>query len=79
VWTKNTAATLSEIQNGRETVPKPLLGLRGHEKALRRALWKSEGPKNRFGSTSGNPNNRENASAAALEIRATEKPFRKPF
>ena len=36
--TENTAATPSETQKGRETVPKPTLGIRGHEKALRRAL-----------------------------------------
>jgi hypothetical protein len=40
--TENSAATLSETQNGRETVPKPILGLRGQEKVLRQALWKSE-------------------------------------
>lgn len=36
--TENTAATPSEIQNDRDIIPKPLLGLRGHEKTIRRAL-----------------------------------------
>lgn len=76
---ENTPATPSEIQNGRETVPKPILGIRGHEKLLRRALWKSEVTKNRFGSTSGNPSDRENDSAAALGTRAAGKAFRQLF
>jgi hypothetical protein len=30
--TENTAATPSEIQNGRDIIPKPILEIRGHEK-----------------------------------------------
>jgi|UniRef100_UPI003783B459 hypothetical protein len=68
--TENTAATPSEIQNDRDIIPKPLLGIRGHEKALRWSLWKSEGPEKPFGSDSGNPNDRENALAWPLKIRS---------
>ena len=75
--TKNAAATLSKIQKWRGIVSKPILGLRGHEKAIRQALWKSEQPKNRFSGTSGKQSGGKNVWKPGLEIRGIGKPFRK--
>ena len=77
--TENTPATPSEIQNGRGIVPKPTLEIRGDGKAIRQALWKSEGPENRFGSDSENPNDRKTVSKAVLKIRSGGKAFGNGF